>query len=87
VFGDMDLIRRLHAPEIAFLPIGGHFTMDPAGAALAAKLLDVRTVVPIHYGTFPILAGTPDELAAEGRKIGASFKVLSPQRGVETALY
>lgn len=87
VFGDMDLIRRLHAPEIAFLPIGGHFTMDPAGAALAAKLLDVRTVVPIHYGTFPILAGTPDDLAAEGRKIGASFKVLSPQRGVETALY
>lgn len=87
VFGDMDLIRRMHAPEVAFLPIGGHFTMGPAGAAQAAKLLDVKTVVPIHYGTFPILAGTPDELAAEGRKIGAGFKVHAPQRGVETALY
>lgn len=87
VFGDMDLIRRLHAPEVAFLPIGGHFTMGPAGAALAAKLLDVKTVLPIHYGTFPILAGTPDELVAEGRKIGAGFKVLAPERGAETALY
>lgn len=87
VFGDMDLIRRLHAPEIAFLPIGGHFTMGPVGAALAAKLLDVKTVVPIHFGTFPILAGTPDELAAAGRKIGAGFKVIAPPHGVETALY
>jgi L-ascorbate metabolism protein UlaG (beta-lactamase superfamily) len=86
-FGDMDLIRRLHAPEIAFLPIGGHYTMGPAGAALAAKLLDVKTVVPIHYGTFPILAGTPAELEAEGREIGAGFKVIAPARGVETALY
>jgi L-ascorbate metabolism protein UlaG (beta-lactamase superfamily) len=86
VFGDMDFIRRMHAPQVAFLPIGGHFTMGPAGAAQAAKLLDVKTVVPIHYGTFPILAGTPDELAAEGRKIGAGFKVLAPERGVETAL-
>jgi L-ascorbate metabolism protein UlaG (beta-lactamase superfamily) len=87
VFGDMDFIRRMHAPQVAFLPIGGHFTMGPAGAAHAAKLLEVKTVVPIHYGTFPILAGTPDELAAEGRKIGAGFKVLAPERGVETALY
>jgi L-ascorbate metabolism protein UlaG (beta-lactamase superfamily) len=86
VFGDMDLIRRLHSPQVAFLPIGGHFTMGPAGAAHAAKLLEVETVVPIHYGTFPILAGTPDELAAEGRKIGAGFKVVAPDRGVETAL-
>ncbi|MEA2677834.1 MAG: hypothetical protein QOJ81_1975 [Chloroflexota bacterium] len=87
VFGDMELIRRMYAPEIAFLPIGGHYTMGPAGAAQAAKLLDVKTVVPIHNGTFPILAGTPDELAAEGRKIGAGYQVIAPQRGVETALY
>lgn len=86
VFGDMDLIRQLHAPQVAFLPIGGHFTMGPAGAARAAKLLGVKTVVPIHYGTFPILAGTPDELRAEGRKIGAGFEVIAPDRGVETAL-
>jgi L-ascorbate metabolism protein UlaG (beta-lactamase superfamily) len=87
VFGDMDLIRQLHAPLVAFLPIGGHFTMGPAGAALAAKLLGVKAVVPIHYGTFPILAGKPDELRAEGRKIGAGFEVIAPERGVETALY
>jgi L-ascorbate metabolism protein UlaG (beta-lactamase superfamily) len=87
VFGDMELIGSLHKPEIAFLPIGGHFTMGPAGAARAAKLLGVKTVVPIHYGTFPILTGTPAELQAEGGKIGAGFKVIAPERGVETALY
>jgi L-ascorbate metabolism protein UlaG (beta-lactamase superfamily) len=83
----MALIRELRKPDIAFLPIGGHFTMGPAGAARAAQLLGVSAVVPIHYGTFPILAGTPAELEAEGRKIGASFKVIAPERGVETALY
>jgi L-ascorbate metabolism protein UlaG (beta-lactamase superfamily) len=65
VFGDMALIRELHRPDVAFLPIGGHFTMGPRGAAKAVQLLGVRTVVPIHYGTFPILAGTPDGLLTE----------------------
>jgi L-ascorbate metabolism protein UlaG (beta-lactamase superfamily) len=87
VFGDMTLIRDLHAPEIAFLPIGGHYTMGPAGAARAAQLLGVKSVVPIHYGTFPILAGTPAELRGELSKLGASVKVIAPERGVETALY
>jgi len=69
VFGDMALIRELHRPNLALLPIGGHFTMDPIGAALAVELLGVKDVVPIHYGTFPILAGTPDQLreALSGR--------------------
>ena len=61
-FGDMALIRELHAPQLAFLPIGGHFTMGPREAALAVGLLGVEDVVPIHYGTFPILAGTPAQL-------------------------
>jgi L-ascorbate metabolism protein UlaG (beta-lactamase superfamily) len=61
-FGDMALIRELHAPQLAFLPIGGHFTMGPREAALAVSLLGVEDVVPMHYGTFPILAGTPAEL-------------------------
>jgi L-ascorbate metabolism protein UlaG (beta-lactamase superfamily) len=65
VFGDMALIRELYAPEMAFLPIGGHYTMGPKGAARAVELLDVRHVMPIHYGTFPILAGTPDQLRSE----------------------
>jgi len=65
VFGDMRLIRELHSPDLAILPIGGHFTMGPKGAALAAELLGVRHVLPIHYGTFPLLAGTPQQLEAE----------------------
>jgi L-ascorbate metabolism protein UlaG (beta-lactamase superfamily) len=62
VFGDMQLIGRIYSPDIAVLPIGGHFTMDPQEAAVACELLGVKRVVPCHYGTFPLLAGTPDEL-------------------------
>jgi L-ascorbate metabolism protein UlaG (beta-lactamase superfamily) len=61
-FGDMRLIAELHAPDLAMLPIGGHFTMDPRAAALAVELLGVEHVLPIHYGTFPVLAGTPAQL-------------------------
>jgi L-ascorbate metabolism protein UlaG (beta-lactamase superfamily) len=65
VFGDMRLIRERFAPTLAFLPIGGHFTMDPEAAAMAVELLGVTDVAPMHYGTFPILAGTPAELKSE----------------------
>jgi L-ascorbate metabolism protein UlaG (beta-lactamase superfamily) len=64
VFGDMKLIRELYRPEVAMLPIGGHFTMDPREAALAARLLAAKVVLPLHFGTFPPLKGTPQELAA-----------------------
>lgn len=63
VFGDMAMIRDLYRPDLAMLPIGGHFTMDPPAAALAVELLGVKDVLPIHWGTFPILAGTPSALA------------------------
>jgi L-ascorbate metabolism protein UlaG (beta-lactamase superfamily) len=87
VFGDMDLIREMYKPEVAIMPIGGHYTMGPAGAARAAKLLGVQAVIPVHYGTFPILAGTPDELRAELRRVGAgNVEVVAPERGVETPL-
>ncbi len=59
LFGDMKIIAELYAPEIAFLPIGDHYTMGPDTAAIAAKWLGVRQVVPMHWGTFPILTGTP----------------------------
>lgn len=87
VFGDMALIREMHRPDVAIMPIGGHYTMGPAGAARAAQLLGVRAVIPVHYGTFPILAGTPDELRAELRSVGAeNVRVVAPERGVETPL-
>lgn len=82
VFGDMALIRDLHAPDVAFLPIGGHFTMAPRAAARAAGLLGVDAVVPIHYGTFPILAGTPAQLRDELDAAGLTdVRVLSPEPG------
>ena len=62
VFGDMALIARLYKPDIAVLPIGDHYTMGPEEAALALELLGTKRCVPCHYGTFPLLAGTPEEL-------------------------
>lgn len=80
VFGDMRLIRELYAPDLAILPIGGHFTMDPRAAAVAVDLLGVRDVLPVHWGTFPILAGTPAQLqeAIEARKVKAAVHAWSP---------
>ena len=72
VFGDMQLIRELHKPEVAMLPIGGHYTMGPKEAALACRLLAPKVVLPIHWGTFPPLKGTPDEL---GKLVEPSVKV------------
>ena len=63
VFGDMKLIGDLYHPRIAMLPIGDHFTMGTKEAALAVNLLRPQVVLPIHFGTFPMLTGTPDALA------------------------
>jgi L-ascorbate metabolism protein UlaG (beta-lactamase superfamily) len=62
VFGDMALIGRIYAPDVAVLPIGDHFTMGPREAAVAAELVGAPRVVPSHYGTFPLLTGTPEAL-------------------------
>jgi L-ascorbate metabolism protein UlaG (beta-lactamase superfamily) len=59
LFGDMKLLGELYRPDIAFLPIGDRFTMGPEAAAKACELLGVRQVVPMHWGTFPSLTGTP----------------------------
>ncbi len=64
VFSDMKLISELYHPEVALLPIGGHFTMGPREAALAVKFVGAKTILPLHFGTFPPLTGTPAELAA-----------------------
>ncbi|MDB5058863.1 MAG: beta-lactamase-like protein [Chloroflexi bacterium] len=65
VFGDMKIIGDLYRPDLALLPIGDHYVMSPREAALAARLLGVSAVVPMHYGTFPALTGTPAALRAE----------------------
>lgn len=64
VFSEMTYLAELHAPQLAFLPIGDLFTMSPRGAAIACRLIGCREVIPMHYGTFPPLIGTPAELAA-----------------------
>jgi L-ascorbate metabolism protein UlaG (beta-lactamase superfamily) len=72
IFGDMRLIGEIYKPEIAFLPIGDRFTMGPDTAARACEMLGVRQVVPMHWGTFPMLTGTP-----------AVFRPLVEARGIQ----
>jgi L-ascorbate metabolism protein UlaG (beta-lactamase superfamily) len=63
VFGDMALIGKLYKPDVAMITIGGHFTMDGEQAAYAMKeLMKPKIIIPIHYGTFPILQGNPAQL-------------------------
>jgi L-ascorbate metabolism protein UlaG (beta-lactamase superfamily) len=73
VFGDMNIIRELYAPEIAMIPIGDVFTMGPDEAAYACKLLRPKVVVPMHFGTFPQLTGTVkalrDLVASSGMEV------------------
>jgi len=77
VFSDMQLIGRIYSPDVAVLPIGGHFTMDPREAAVALELLGVRRCIPCHYETFPLLKGTPDEL----RELAPGVEIVSPEPG------
>jgi len=79
VFSDMKLISELYDPDLSLLPIGGHFTMDPQHAAYAVRnLLESKNVIPMHYGTFPPLKGTPEEFKAALGDYPGSLIVLSP---------
>jgi L-ascorbate metabolism protein UlaG (beta-lactamase superfamily) len=79
VFGDMKFIGEYYKPDLALLPIGGHFTMDPAHAAYAVRnLLKPKTVMPMHYGTFGLLKGTPDQLKASLGDATAEVVVMNP---------
>jgi len=77
VFMDMQLIGRIYEPDVAVLPIGDHFTMGPREASVALELLAVDKCIPCHYGTFPILRGTPDEL----RALAPNVDVIAPEPG------
>jgi L-ascorbate metabolism protein UlaG (beta-lactamase superfamily) len=69
VFGDMQIIHELYAPDIALLPIGDHYVMSPREAAYACKLLKPKAVVPMHFGTFPVLTGTPAQLKQLAKEV------------------
>jgi L-ascorbate metabolism protein UlaG (beta-lactamase superfamily) len=78
VFGDMRLIAEIYAPQIAFLPIGDLYTMGPLEAAKACELLAVQQVVPMHFGTFPALTGTPAQLRKLVEPRGVQVLELKP---------
>ena len=81
LFSDMQLIAELYRPELAFLPIGDFYTMDPQQAARACRYLNVRKVVPIHWGTFPALTGTPQKLVKALEDLGVACEVVALQPG------
>jgi L-ascorbate metabolism protein UlaG (beta-lactamase superfamily) len=83
VFGDMSLIGRIYSPDVAVLPIGDHYTMGPREAAVAVELLGVIRVVPCHYGTFPLLTGTPEALR---ELVPPGIEILTPAPGETLAL-
>jgi len=78
VFGDMNIIRELYQPDIALLPIGDVFTMGPREAAYACKLLQPKAVIPMHFNTFPLLTGTPQDLDSRIKNMGIELKTLQP---------
>lgn len=84
VFGDMALIGELYRPDLAMLPIGDFFTMGPMEAAKAVELLGVKHVLGMHYGTFPLLTGTPQGLRDELAKRGLTDVVVEELKPGET---
>ena len=81
LFSVMQLIAELYRPELAFLPIGDLFTMDPMQAARACRFLEVQRVIPIHWGTFPLLTGTPEQLGQAIGDLGARCEVVTLSPG------
>jgi L-ascorbate metabolism protein UlaG (beta-lactamase superfamily) len=80
LFGDLSLIADMYKPDLVLMPIGGHFVMSPTDAAIAVnRYLKPKFVIPMHYGTIPVLKGTPDEFK---QALGnTSTKVIVPQPG------
>lgn len=78
VFGDMRIISELYAPDIAMIPIGDHYTMGPREAAYACNLLKAKTVIPMHFGTFPVLTGRPSAL----QKLVPNVEVVEMKPGI-----
>ena len=83
VFTDMQLIEQLYHPDLAFLPIGDLYTMSPREAAVACKLLRPAKVIPMHFGTFPALTGTPAQLAELVADLSTEVWALEPGKTVD----
>ncbi len=80
IFSDMALINEIYAPDVAFVPVGDRFTMSPKLAAMAVKkFFKLKSVVPCHYGSFPIIEPNADKFIAEMK--GAATKVIVPEKG------
>lgn len=85
LFGDMKFIGELYKPSVVFLPIGGLYTMSSREAAIACKLLKPKRIIGMHYGTFPVLSGNPEELKTYlPKNLKKAVTVLEP--GKEFAL-
>jgi L-ascorbate metabolism protein UlaG (beta-lactamase superfamily) len=83
LFGDMKLIGELYAPDVALLPIGDFYTMGPREAAMAIRFLNVRHVIPMHFGTFPVLVGTPEQVRQLTQDIsGLEIHALKPGESI-----
>jgi L-ascorbate metabolism protein UlaG (beta-lactamase superfamily) len=78
LFSDMALVSRFHKIDTMLVCIGDHFTMGPDRAAEAVKLVNPREVIPMHYGTFPVLTGTPEAFERElkSRKLEGQLRVM-----------
>ncbi|NOK63516.1 MAG: metal-dependent hydrolase [Chloroflexi bacterium AL-W] len=78
---DMMIVGDLYQPDLTILPIGDYFTMDPRQAAYALKLIRSKYAIPEHYGTFPLLTGTPDQLREHIKEFGVDVEVIAPKPG------
>jgi L-ascorbate metabolism protein UlaG (beta-lactamase superfamily) len=81
VFSDMELIAEIYRPELAFLPIGDFYTMSPREAAVACRLLKAKTVIPMHFATFPPLIGRPSQLRDVAPQ-GVDIRELQPGKPI-----
>ncbi len=86
LFYEMKLIKELYSPKIAFLPIGDHYVMGPKEAAKACDFLRPEIIIPMHYGTFPILTGTVENFEKEIKKYNLSLTIIVLKPGEEITL-
>jgi len=82
IFSDLELYGQMYQPHVVAVPIGDHYTMGPEEAAIACDMIDANIAVPTHYGTFPVLSGTPEDFKMFAEKY-SSTEVVIPKAGEE----